>query len=253
MVERQGRAPVWLTVVEFVITVLVLAFLTAGPEALDGISHRLRQHFKRLPTQQTVTRLAAPATEPRVLPASQVLGRAPSSSPQASTLAVRSGAPAPSPAPAVIQPLPSTHPTPRALVTPRARPTPRATPAAVRPDPRARVTPVAELTPAPTVTPPPPLSPRQYFDRLMREGHQLYHTGWYGPALARFKEANRVSPGSATVQLWVGRAAIKIGRLVEAREALERVAVLAPGSDAAREARVLLAILRERAAERSGD
>jgi hypothetical protein len=46
------------------------------------------------------------------------------------------------------------------------------------------------------------------------------------------------------VHLWIGRAAIKAGRLAEARRALERVIVLAPGTDAAREAQALLARLR---------
>jgi hypothetical protein len=58
--------------------------------------------------------------------------------------------------------------------------------------------------------------------------------------MARFKEAARVSPGSATVQLWYGRAANRAGRLGEARAALERAMAMAPGTDAAREASLLL-------------
>jgi Flp pilus assembly protein TadD len=74
----------------------------------------------------------------------------------------------------------------------------------------------------------------------MKDGYQLYQTGWYGPAMARFKEAARVSPGSATVHLWYGRAAYRAGRAGEARAALERAIALSPASDAARDARALL-------------
>jgi Flp pilus assembly protein TadD len=84
----------------------------------------------------------------------------------------------------------------------------------------------------------------------MRDGYQLYQTGWYGPATARFKEAARVHPESATVHLWHGRAAYRAARLGEARAALERVLVMAPGTDAAREARFLLERMTARAEPR---
>lgn len=74
----------------------------------------------------------------------------------------------------------------------------------------------------------------------MREGYQLYSTGWYGPAIGRFRQAAAVMPGSASAQLWMGRAAWKAGRLTEARQALERAIELDPTSAAAREARTLL-------------
>jgi tetratricopeptide (TPR) repeat protein len=109
-------------------------------------------------------------------------------------------------------------------------------PPAVRPAPvrrRPAATPAAPATP-------PPLSPEEYLQRVMREGYELYQGGWYGPAMARYKEAARVSPRSATVQLWYGRAALKAGRTDEARRALQRAIILAPASDAAREARTLL-------------
>ncbi|MDR7458019.1 MAG: tetratricopeptide repeat protein, partial [Armatimonadota bacterium] len=111
---------------------------------------------------------------------------------------------------------------------------------ASRPSPVRR--PATAASPRPT---PAPLSPQQYLRRLMREGYELYQGGWYGPALARYREAARVSPESATVQLWYGRAALKVGRIDEARAALERAIALAPASDAAREARVLLEGPRE--------
>jgi Flp pilus assembly protein TadD len=107
-----------------------------------------------------------------------------------------------------------------------------------------RATPQAATSPRPAPTPgastPPALDRQQYLTRLLKEGSRLYQAGWYGPATARFKEAARVSPGSAAVHLWYGRAAYRAGRTGEARRALERVMALAPGSEAAREARTLL-------------
>lgn len=74
----------------------------------------------------------------------------------------------------------------------------------------------------------------------MQQGFQLYRSGWYGPAMGRFRQATAVIPKSAYAHLWVGRAGIKAGRHAEAREALERVIELAPTSDVARQARALL-------------
>ncbi len=74
----------------------------------------------------------------------------------------------------------------------------------------------------------------------MQQGFQLYRSGWYGPAMGRFRQATSVLPKSAYAHLWIGRAGIKAGRHAEARDALERVIELAPTSDVARQARVLL-------------
>ncbi len=87
--------------------------------------------------------------------------------------------------------------------------------------------------------PTPQANPKTYYETLMRQGVELYHSGWYGPAMARFRQASSVMP-SITAHLWIGRAAIKAGRHAEARVALERVIALAPDSEMAREARALL-------------
>ncbi len=84
------------------------------------------------------------------------------------------------------------------------------------------------------------MSPQQYFDSLMRQGLQLYQSGWYGPAFGRFKQASLVMPSSPNPLVWEARAAMKAGRYAEARQALERAIALAPASPAAREARALL-------------
>lgn len=92
---------------------------------------------------------------------------------------------------------------------------------------------------APVLTEP-KVDPRPAFAVLMQEGYELYRAGWYGPAMGRFKAASMIMPGSVTAFLWTGRAGLKAGRTAEARRALERVMVLAPGSEAAREAKALL-------------
>jgi tetratricopeptide (TPR) repeat protein len=81
---------------------------------------------------------------------------------------------------------------------------------------------------------------RKQYEALMQQGFQLYRSGWYGPAMGRFRQATSVVPKSAYAHLWIGRAGIKAGRYAEAREALERVIELAPASDVARQARALL-------------
>jgi Flp pilus assembly protein TadD len=87
-------------------------------------------------------------------------------------------------------------------------------------------------------------NPQRHFDGLMRQGQELYQRGWYGPAMARFRQATLVFPKSANAHLWLARAAIRAGNTAEARTALERVIVLAPETAAAREARELLEGLR---------
>ena len=69
---------------------------------------------------------------------------------------------------------------------------------------------------------------RKYYEALMQQGFQLYRSGWYGPAMGRFRQATGVVPKSAYAHLWVGRAGIKAGRYAEARDALARVIELAP-------------------------
>jgi len=206
--EPRKAIPIWVLILEFIVAVLVMAFLLAGPEGLDTLGRRIRQYLylQRQPT---------PAGSAPV-PAGPAAARAAESPPAVTrTVTVEPR----------VQPAPAPTKKPAADRTQSVLPTP--------PPRRPTPTPVAEVTP-------PPLSPQQYLTRLMREGHQLYQAGWYGPAAARFKEAARVSPGSATVQLWYGRSVLRMGRTAEARAALERAIALAPSSDAAREARALL-------------
>ncbi|MGH2454020.1 MAG: tetratricopeptide repeat protein, partial [bacterium] len=80
----------------------------------------------------------------------------------------------------------------------------------------------------------------QHFYGLMDSGIALYNDGWYGPALARFRRAASVMPGSPYAHLWWGRAAVAAGRPDEAREPLERAVALARGGEVARKALLLL-------------
>lgn len=219
--ETHKAAPTWLLIFEFGIAAMTMAFLLAGPRGVDALAGLVRQYL-HLPRQ--------PA------PVSSVLVSAQSAaSPVAPTPNMRPAPPTVAPKPAPLKPAP-----PRAAMTaaprnapPTAQKVPARVPAARPLSRRPAPTPVAQATV-------PLLSPQQYLARLMREGHQLYHAGWYGPATARFKEAARVSPGSPSVHLWYGRSALRMGRTAEARAALERAIALAPSSDAAREARALL-------------
>jgi hypothetical protein len=113
--------------------------------------------------------------------------------------------------------------------------------ASPRPLPRAKAKPavVARKSFAPVLNEP-RTDPRPMFAALMQEGYELYRGGWYGPAMGRFKAASQLMPSSVTAYLWTGRAGLKAGRTGEARRALEQVIVLAPASEAAREARTLL-------------
>lgn len=104
--------------------------------------------------------------------------------------------------------------------------------------------PTPTLVPTTAPTPSPAPDPKVHFAGLMRQGVELYQGGWYGPAMARFRRATAVMPGSSSAHLWLGRAAIKAGRYAEARRALEQVIALAPGSPAAREAQALLVRFR---------
>jgi Flp pilus assembly protein TadD len=103
----------------------------------------------------------------------------------------------------------------------------------------ARPRPASTPVPAATV-----VNPQAHFAALMGEGVQLYRSGWYGPAMGRFRQASAVMPASPRPYLWLGRAGIRAQRYREARGALERVIALAPASDAAREAQMLLNRLR---------
>jgi hypothetical protein len=124
----------------------------------------------------------------------------------------------------------------------------RTQPARTQPAPKPSLArPAASSTPVATPRRPyapvltePKTDPRPTFAALMQDGYELYRAGWYGPAMGRFKAASVIMPGSVTAFLWTGRAGLKAGRTAEARRALERVIALAPGSEAAREAKALL-------------
>jgi TolA-binding protein len=119
------------------------------------------------------------------------------------------------------------------------QPKPKASPArpATRETPKPVV--VARRPYAPVLTEP-KSNPRPAFAALMQDGYELYRSGWYGPAMGRFKAATQIMPSSVTAYLWMGRSGLRAGRTAEARRALEQVIVLAPGGEAAREARTLL-------------
>ncbi len=121
-----------------------------------------------------------------------------------------------------------------------------AVPAPPRPSkPRSR--PAAVSTARPSVPASPPSSAAgtnaarlQHYYALMDQGIRLYRAGWYGPSVGRFREAATAMPTSPYAFLWLGRASLAAGRPAAAREALQRVIVLAPDSQAAREASALL-------------
>ncbi len=74
----------------------------------------------------------------------------------------------------------------------------------------------------------------------MDQGITLYRAGWFGPSAARFRQAVAILPTSPYAHLWLGRASLAAQRPAEARAALQRVITLAPESQAAREAALLL-------------
>ena len=202
---------------------IIAAFLIAGPQVW-AFGERLTEYLPRpiagAPKSPSgpdaVDRTAR--TPVRAAPASDRALRAP----------VRVTAPAATPAtpsrpqtPVQATPQPVTTPRPR--VKPKSAPTPRTAYSQVLLE-QAQVESDA----------------RKYYEALMQQGFQLYRSGWYGPAMGRFRQATAVVPKSAYAHLWVGRAGIKAGRYAEARDALERVIELAPTSDVARLARALL-------------
>ncbi|MDR7518078.1 MAG: tetratricopeptide repeat protein [Armatimonadota bacterium] len=211
--RRSARTtPSWVLSVQFAGALIVLGFLAAGPGPLEAFARLIQQ---------------APAAQIRA--AKRVTPGLAVSAPSAGGPVFKATVPTVGPA----RRLEST----RKVETPSSRPASDRAPPTPAPGTRPRPAPRATPSPAadePTLTPP------KYFERLMREGYQLYSTGWYGPAIGRFRQAAAVMPGSASAQLWMGRAAWKAGRLTEARQALERAIELDPTSAAAREARTLL-------------
>jgi len=108
--------------------------------------------------------------------------------------------------------------------------------------------PVPVAQPAPTSPPTPVATPtvdrRTHYQSLLLQGVELYRSGWYGPAAARFRQATTVLPADPRAYLWLARASYRAGRYAEARRALEKVIAMAPGSESAREAQKLLNLLK---------
>jgi len=121
-----------------------------------------------------------------------------------------------------------------AAAQPKASRQPRSRPAAA---PTARPSVPASVPPATATT---DAARLQHFYALMDQGIRLYRAGWFGPSVGRFRQATAVTPTSPYAFLWLGRANLAAYRPDDAREALQRVIVLAPDSQAAREASALL-------------
>ena len=117
---------------------------------------------------------------------------------------------------------------------PKAARLPRSRPAAA---PTARPSVPASAPPAAATT---DAARLRHFYALMDQGIRLYRAGWFGPSVGRFRQATAVMPTSPYAFLWLGRASLAAQRADDAREALQRVIVLAPDSQAAREASALL-------------
>ncbi len=202
--------PTWSAILQIVAAVAVGTALVAGPQ-LWAFGERLRGDWRRWSTDQWPRSATAPpkasvtSTKPAVIPAA--------------------------PAPAVKA----------ATSQPPALPVTRAT--AAKPTKTAKVKQQRPRAARTTLSAPVLLEPRKdpktYHEMYMKQGIELYNSGWYGPAIGRFRLAAAIIP-SPTAYLWIGRAAIRAGRPFEARNALERAIALAPDSAAAREANALL-------------
>lgn len=214
---QQKAGPAWSAALQIVVAVAVGTALVAGPQ-IWAFGERLKDDWRRWSSVQWPGSAApqpkapAPSTKPAVIPAKP---------------AVIPAAPAPAPA---VKP---------AASPPEARPAARATeskPSKVKP----RVQLARQMAP---ILLEPRKDPKTSHEMYMRQGIELYQSGWYGPAIGRFRLAAAVIP-SPTAYLWIGRAAIRAGRPFEARAALERTIALAPDSAAAREAHALLERLK---------
>lgn len=220
------RSSGWSVALQVLVSIVIAFVLIAGPqvETLWGrVRERLVELNKSRPAAPpTVERSPAEAKRPQAPQPAVPVPFVPQKSPASSA------APAASPA-APVQPVPPAQVQPK----PRASPAPPAT----RENPKPVV---ATRRPYAPVLTEPKSDPRPAFAALMQEGYELYRSGWYGPAMGRFKAATQIRPSSVPAYLWMGRSGLKAGRTAEARRALEQVIVLAPGSEAAREARTML-------------
>ena len=214
------RSSGWSVALQVLVSIVIAFVLIAGPQ-VETLWGRVRERLVELNKPR-------PAAErPPAVERSPAETKKPQAPQPAVTVAPQKP-PAPSAAPAA-SPAASVQPKPKASP---ARPATRETPKPVV---------VARRPYAPVLTEP-KSNPRPAFAALMQEGYELYRSGWYGPAMGRFKAAAQIMPSSVTAYLWMGRSGLKAGRTAEARRALEQVIVLAPGGEAAREARTLLGI-----------
>ena len=210
------RSSGWSVALQVLVSIVIAFVLIAGPQ-VETLWGRVRERLVELNKPR-------PAAErPPAVERSPAETKRPQAPQPAVTVAPQKP-PAPSAAP-VASPAP-------------VQPKPKASPA--RPVTRENPKPVVARRPYAPVLTEPKSDPRPAFAALMQEGYELYRSGWYGPAMGRFKAAAQIMPSSVTAHLWTGRAGLKAGRTTEARRALEQVIVLAPGSEAAREARTLL-------------
>ena len=206
------RSSGWSVALQVLVSIVIAFVLIAGPQ-VETLWGRVRERL-------VVLNKPRPAAERS--PAETKKPQAP----QPAVTVAPQKPPAPSAAPAASAAAP-------------VQPKPKASPArpATRENPKPVV--VARRPFAPVLTEP-KSDPRPAFAALMQEGYELYRSGWYGPAMGRFKAATQIMPSSVPAYLWMGRSGLKASRTAEARRALEQVIVLAPGSEAAREARTLL-------------
>lgn len=221
-------------VAQFAATAAALAFLAFGGRVPDVVA-ATRAYF---PRTRLAELLRVPSSARRVVrPPASVPKPVPAAIPAVS----RPSAPAAAPAQETVSAR-----SPQAVATAPAR-VPRAVPTP-KPDsrsaPRRRGRPQgAEASTDAAAALPAGITEQQrqeYYLRLMGDGHRLYQSGWYGPAMGRFRQGAAVKPQSQNAHLWIARSAMRTGRYDVARAAAERAIAIAPNNDAAREARALL-------------
>lgn len=203
---RSADSQAWRAVLEVAAFAIAAAVLLTGPR-IGTLGQALARLQAPFPVAQPEGRKPLPAAGVRKAPAAQAPSRAAS----------------PAPAKSVV--------IPDAPVSSATRPKSRGESAARR---------TGGAPPAAAATPPAAVARIQHFYNLMDNGIALYRAGWYGPALARFRQAAAAMPDSPYAHLWRGRAAVQAQRADEAREALERAIALAPGTEVARQAQALL-------------
>jgi hypothetical protein len=225
-----------ITIAQFAATAAVLGFLAFGGR-MPNIVAAAKEYFPKTRLAEILKVPSPTARAPR--PVAQ-----PRPEQAAAPVVSRPNVPAPVPATPVKKPAVSQQsPKPAATTRPKATPSVQARKPAPKATQRRATAQVAESrVEAPAVVPEAvkEQNRQEYYLRLMSEGHKLYQTGWYGPAMGRFKLAATVRPQSQNAYLWMARSAMRTGRYELARAAAERAIAISPNNDAAREARALL-------------